>query len=78
MNFSFDEYVVSFPVFVDSFWFEVYFVRYWNDYTRLLHGSICLQYLFPTIYPEVMSILDVEVYFLDAGEGWILVLISFC
>jgi hypothetical protein len=28
--------------------------------------------IFPTLYPEVMSIFDVEVYFLHAAERWIL------
>ena len=34
--------------------------------------------LFSTLYPEVMSILDVEVCFLDVAEGWILFSHTFC
>lgn len=46
--------------------------RYQNGYTSLLLRSICLEYIFPSFYAEVMSIPDVEVYFLDAAEGWVL------
>lgn len=45
MKFSFDEYVVSFPISTNQFWSELYFVRYWNSYTSLLLRSICLECL---------------------------------
>ena len=47
-------------------------------YTSLFPRSICLEYLFPTLNPEVMFILDVEVCFLHATEAWILFSYLFC
>jgi len=44
----------------------------------LLLGYILLEYLFPSFYPEKMSIHDVEVCFRDAAEGWILFSHPFC
>jgi hypothetical protein len=44
----------------------------WLGYTSLLHVSICLENIFLTLYSDIMSITDVEVYFLYAVERWIL------
>lgn len=43
--------------------------------TSLTLGFVFLVYLFPTLYPEVMFILDVQVCFLDAAEGCVLLFI---
>jgi hypothetical protein len=40
--------------------------------TSLLLGFICLENLFPVLYFEVVSIIDVDVCFLYAAEEWIL------
>lgn len=44
-----------------------------NDYSSLF---ACNNFL--TFYPEVMSVLDVEIWFLDSAEGWILFSYLFC
>ena len=49
----------------------VYVVSYKPDYTILFVRSICLQYLFSTLYPKVLSILDIEMAFLGVSEGWV-------
>jgi hypothetical protein len=46
IDFSFDEYEVSFPVSFDLFWLKVYFIRYYNGYSSLLLGSVCLETFF--------------------------------
>ena len=38
--------------------------------------SISLKYCFPTLYPELMSIPDVEECFFNAAESWILFVIN--
>lgn len=43
--------------------------------TSLTLRFIFLLYLFPTLYPEEMCILDVQVCFLDAAEGCVLLFI---
>lgn len=37
---------------------------------------ICLEYLFPSFNPEVMSIFEASMRFLDVAEGWVLFFIS--
>ena len=44
----------------------------------MLLSSICLEYLLPSFYPEIMSILDVKLCFLAAAAGWILFSHLFC
>ena len=43
-----------------------------------LLGTFAWKIFFPILYPEVMSIIDVEVCFLYAAEKWILFLHPFC
>jgi hypothetical protein len=51
--FSFDKYVVFFPISSDYFLFEVYLVRYLNSYTRYLLGISHFMF-------DVMSILGAK------------------
>lgn len=60
-----------FPISSDQFWFEFYFVRYSNGDGSLFLKSICLEYLFPFFYPEVISAFDIKVCFLRGSDGWI-------
>lgn len=55
-----------------SLGFEVYFVRYQNDYAALHLKSISLEYLFLSFDLELMSGLDGEQFFFDAIEEKIL------
>jgi hypothetical protein len=69
MTFSFEYLLISFVlnfILLDK-----------NVYATFLLRSICLEYLLLSYYPEVMSILDVKMDFLDAAEGGILILHSF-
>ena len=67
----FDKNIVSFPIFSDYFWFEVYIVIYLDGYITLFLMRISLEYLFETHSSEVMPILDVDLWFLDVAKGWI-------
>lgn len=77
VDFFFDEYVLSFLITSDSFWFEVYFDRYEESYSSLLPRSICLQYVFHSFALKwCLSVM--LMCFLDAVEGWIVYPNPFC
>lgn len=63
MNFAFDEYAVPSLSLLISFGLKSVLSDTKNGSTRLLLRFICLEYLFPSFYFEVMSILDVKVCF---------------
>lgn len=64
VDFSLNESIVVLPISLNYSLFEVYFI----GYIGLFLGSVCLEYLFPSFYPELISIFDVKVYFLDAAK----------
>jgi hypothetical protein len=74
VDFSFDEYEVSFPISFGNFWLKAYFIRYWNDNSSLFFGTIFLENFFPAFYSEVVSVFISEVCFLYVSECWILCL----
>lgn len=63
--------------FLINFGFYSIFVRYENGYLSLFLRSFCVKCLFLSIYPEMISILDSKIIFLDATEGLILFFNSF-
>ena len=68
MDFSFDEYEVSFPISFDYFWLKVYIIGYDNGYSRLFLGAVCLEKFFPALYSELAPVFVVEVCFLYGAE----------
>jgi hypothetical protein len=44
------------------------FIKYWNVYSRLFLGTICLENRFPSFYSEVVSVFVTEVCFQNAGS----------
>ena len=88
VDFSFDEYEVSFFILFDNFWLAnlyLYFVKYiklnikyQNGYYSLFLGTICLENCFPSLYSEVVFVFDTEVCFLYAAKCWVLFMYSVC
>ena len=72
VDFSFDDYEVSFLISLDNFLLKVYFIGYMDDISSLFLGTICLEDLFPSFYSEIVSAFVVEVCFLYAAKCWIL------
>jgi len=68
VDFSFDEYVESFPIFFDNFWLRVYFTEYYNCYSSLFLRTIYLENFFPAFYFGVMSVFVTEMCFLYAAK----------
>ena len=55
-------------LFFDNFWLRVDFILYYNGYSSLFLGTICLKNCFPTFYSEVVSAIATEVHFLYAAK----------
>ena len=76
-------FLVDFPLMSKKFPFPSLLINFGLKsillgYISLLLRPICLENLFLTLYCEIMSVFDVEVCFLYAAEGWILVLCLLC
>ena len=56
VDFSFDDYEVSFLISLDNFLLKVYFIGYMDDISSLFLGTICLEDLFPAFYSELGSV----------------------
>lgn len=71
VNFSFDEYVISFSISSDHFTLKTIcqILKWWP---HIILESTCLEYLFSINWPFGDSFHDSVVFFLDAAEGWIL------
>lgn len=70
----FNEYIITFPAFSDRFGLK-------SDFSNIkMVTQACFLGTFAWIIfcPEVISIFDVKVCCLDAAEGWVLFLHSFC
>jgi hypothetical protein len=50
--------------FFGNFWLKLDFIVYYNGYSSLFLGTICLENCFPTFYSEVVSVFVDEVCFL--------------
>ena len=70
--FPFYEYELSFLIFFDDFWLKVDFILYWNGYSCVFLGTICLENCFPDLYSEVVFVFETEVCFLYAAKFWVL------
>jgi hypothetical protein len=78
VDFSFDEYEMSFLNFFDNFWLKINFIQYWNGYSSLFLGTICLEKNFPALYSVVVSVFVTEVGFLYAAKCWVLFTYPVC
>ena len=68
MDFSFDEYELPLLNVFDNFWLKVNFNLYYNGYSSLIFGIICLKKKFPVFYSEVVTVFFTEVWFLYAAK----------
>ena len=77
-RFFFAEYGVFFHVFFATLRLKVDFIQYWNGYSFLFPGSICLENCFPVFYTEIVFVFVTEVCFLYAVKWWLLFKYSVC
>ena len=70
--FFFDQYEVSFLILFDNFWLKVPFIWYWNGYSSLFLGTICMENCFPALYSEVGLVFVTVVDFLYAVKCWVM------
>ena len=60
------------PFFLISLCFKVYFVCYKYSYPNFLWASICMEYIFPSLHFQSISLLTFAVSLLQAAYWWVL------
>ena len=77
VDFSFDQYEVSFLIFFDNFWVNVNFIQYQNGYSNLdlLLGKIFQPF---TLRQCLVQSLNTDVCFLNAAKCWVLFMYPIC
>jgi hypothetical protein len=78
VDFSFDDYEVSFLIFFGKLLVESRFYLIFNGYSSLFLGTIFWENYFPAFYFEVVPVFDTEVRFLYAAKCWVLFPYSGC